>query len=214
MKSEIKSFAHDINNQLQIVSLLMESLVREVKTQTVSKRTLLEIIQKIDLGLSGITSLSKEALVGENLQVSRISNNIEKVLKLCEKYPMEIEFSKYKDPLISFYSSGFERSFLNILKNAKESGSTKIIIELRDKILSIRDNGGGLTNEQISDFKMGKFISTKITGHGIGIASLYDYCDRLGWELELKTVDIQGELNQKGLKISINFSLKSSLKAQ
>ena len=78
--------------------------------------------------------------------------------------------------------------------------------ELRDPYFTILGNGGGLYNRQITNVKLGNISTTKKEGSGIGLSTLYNYCDKLGWALELKTISVPDELNKKGLKVTISLT--------
>ena len=94
---------------------------------------------------------------------------------------------------------------LNLFKNSIEAKADKIMVELRENFLLVKDNGGGVSREQLLAFKAGNFSSTKEGGHGLGLKSLHDFCHRVDWTAEISNFDYLHERNKKGLKIQISF---------
>lgn len=206
MNSDVKVLAHDINNQLQVIRLVVERLINELFKQNTSKKKSVELTRTIEESIGKISSICKEALDGDEPIDMNISKCIQSALEYCNSFEVETDFLKHRDPVVKVTPNAFERILINIFKNSIEASADKIFVELRENLLVVKDNGGGLSSDQFLEFKLGEYTSTKNDGHGLGIQSLYQYCEEMGWELDLSNFDYLHERKKKGLKISITFT--------
>ncbi|MFT6069728.1 MAG: signal transduction histidine kinase [Bacteriovoracaceae bacterium] len=205
MSSDVKILAHDINNQMMVVKLVVGQLIKELFSPKASKQKAVSLSRKLEISLDKIIISCKEAMDGEAIEEVRLSECIQKALLYCESYDVETDFLKQRDPVKEISANAFERVLINLFKNSIETEADKIMIELRENFLLVKDNGGGVTQDQIKDFRSGNFSSTKEEGHGLGLKSLYDFCERVNWKAEITNFDYLHERKKKGLKVQISF---------
>lgn len=205
METDIKILAHDINNQMMVIKMVVNELIKELFSPNASKKSAVQLSRKLEASISKVTTICKEAMEGEEVSEVHLGECIQKALTYCENYPVETEFIKQRDPVKEISASSFERLLINLFKNSIEASADKIMVELRENFLLVKDNGGGLSPEQLLAFKGGDFSSTKDLGHGLGLKSLYDFCQRVNWTAEISNFDYLHERKKKGLKIQISF---------
>jgi len=85
-----------------------------------------------------------------------------------------VQFTSSKPEInIIFDRTQLIRIITNLIKNAKQAGATKIIVEIADNdkevVITIRDNGEGIAPENQDKIFEPKF-TTKTSGMGLGLA--------------------------------------------
>lgn len=208
MDTEVKVLAHDINNQLQLMGMALESLIEELFKPDTSKKKAIDLSRRVESAFGKVAHICKEALSGDAEVDTNVGESIQAALEFCHSYDVETEFLKSRDQFIKMSPTSFERVLVNLFKNAIESRADKIFVELRDSSLSVRDNGGGLSDDQLSEFKRGHFSTTKEKGHALGMSSLHNFCKKMDWKLELSNFEYLHERKKKGLKVFISFPKK------
>jgi signal transduction histidine kinase len=211
MDSEVKILAHDINNQLQVMGMAIESLIVELyRPDTSNKKRAVELSRRLESAFDKVAHICKEALNGDTEVDTNIGESIQEALDFCNSYDVETEFIKSRDQVIKISPTSFERALVNLFKNSIESSADKIFVELRDNSLIVRDNGGGLSKDQLLEFKRGNFSTTKEKGHALGVSSLHNFCKKMDWKLEMSNFEYLHERKKKGLKVIISFPKKLS----
>ena len=73
------------------------------------------------------------------------------------------------DGLLTADCSQLEQVLINLVKNAYESGATKVEVSVSDGEIRIRDNGGGMSPD-VLEHAFIPFFTTKPAGTGIGLS--------------------------------------------
>lgn len=203
MESQIKILAHDINNKLHLVTLLIDSIVKEFKKSNTENA--MDLYSKVKTELTTLSGICKSTLFDEKPVVFSLHELIEETSTFCEQYKVNLEFVSLKRPEVEVLPIFFKRAMANIIKNSIEAGSTHIIIELRDSQVSISDNGGGIPKDQMSDIKSGKINSTKTEGSGLGLITVVEFCQKLNWILSIENYNYVHGFKKTGLRITMKF---------
>lgn len=192
-----KVFAHSIKNQLVTIRMLSESLEKSLKNDHGSNETVKEIsticnetIEKLDT----LWDMSKPLRL--HLKLTNVGEFFEKrILKrihIKEGIKLNLDNSNTFPALID--RDTFEEAAVNIIQNAIESldncneGSIDISFEVEMKwgIVNIKDNGRGISKENLSKI-FTPFFSTKPTtsNWGIGLSFCKNAIEALGGEIQV-----------------------------
>jgi len=98
----------------------------------------------------------------------------EKVIELISFEKIEVELKVIKDVTILNYKNEYKQVLLNLLTNAKDvllerkTKQPKIIIKVNATAVSVSDNGGGISTENMEKI-FEPYFTTKERGMGIGL---------------------------------------------
>jgi signal transduction histidine kinase len=188
--------AHEIKNPLNSISMAIQ-----LAKQKGLSEDLLKIIEgeanRLNSIVQRFSSVSKgiEAHLEEVDLTKVVSDVITDAKGLATAYGVKIEFNangfsqKVKtDPLL------LKQALFNIIKNAieafegvfREEKGVKVNLkkEKRKVIISIEDNGSGMTDEEVKR-AFDLFYSTKSQGMGLGLSVVRRIMDALGGEVRL-----------------------------
>lgn len=177
-------FAHEIRNPL--TSIVGFTQVLEKDEAIMSNPNLQHYISIIKDESNKIESLIQELLnlanshtYFENLSIIDVKSSIDKIINLFE-YQLEDKQIQFKieassdSIFITGNENGFERSMINIIKNAidsiKQDGEVyiKAFTENGTVIIDIIDTGPGIPEESLENIFY-PFYTTKEDGTGIGL---------------------------------------------
>ena len=189
-KKVIRVIAHELNNSLAPISSLAHSgqilsrsspeaaqLVRVFATIEERARHLAGFIE----GYSQFAKLPQPRLVPVSWDV------------LLERLRAVVAFTLVDPPpqrTASFDTAQMEQALINLLKNARESGSKPEDIELcvalaaRGFIIEVRDRGPGFTTAALENALV-PFYSTKDTGTGLGLTLCREIVEAHGGRLRI-----------------------------
>lgn len=198
----IRGLSHDVRTPLAKISWeLSKENKEDIDTQNIKDQVL-----KISNILEGLNlTLSLSNIDKENFKLESPLKVIRKLIvdKLNENPGREIIFeSKLKDQNIKINMDAnlFYRMLENILKNALIYTEGKIQVKISDDnsnlLISILDEGGGISENSIEKIK--KDDLTNITRHGLGI-----FISKQIAELHDGTFTIKNK--DKGLEVSFIF---------
>ncbi|PIP95412.1 MAG: hypothetical protein COW00_12980 [Bdellovibrio sp. CG12_big_fil_rev_8_21_14_0_65_39_13] len=185
MNDTVASFAHDLRNKVNIVianlelfEKKMESGLAWIDTKTYfekSTKTLLTLTEFLD------------DMVNHHIEVEVSLNDL--IIKAIETFkmsPLFIDYQVIASPIVTVNKVHIDRVISNIIQNSIEQNATSLQIILRKNSISFHDNGGGINSEVLLKIKSGSKASTKTQGHGLGLFSLKDLCEKHHWKLELQ----------------------------
>lgn len=162
------SFLHDLRNELQLLKLLIDKL-------DVMNEATFKINSVIDSIVSKCMNTSSDLKTGDS------AFNVNTVIELmCSYYP-NIIFEKELNEKISCIAnkSKFHDVLINLIKNAKEAGATKVKFETKFKSLIVSDNGA-CTMEIVEKLNNSNVFTTKEDGSGLGSQCVRKFCERNG----------------------------------
>ncbi|MDE6023674.1 MAG: PAS domain-containing protein, partial [Muribaculaceae bacterium] len=184
MKAERKSYekvirmmAHEVNNSLAGIISVMETSAEEVSDPDLSEAIVACKNRCVDMG-AFITKFASAVKIPEP---SRVNTDLTTLLKssqplfdsicttagakLTMNLPEEAT-SVFIDPVL------IEQAITNIVKNAAESagegGEVTIDLGAPGTILTITDNGAGISQDA-AEMLFTPFFTTKKSGHGLGL---------------------------------------------
>lgn len=179
-KNAIRLISHELNNSLAPVSSLANS-ARKILASQQHLESLPDIIDTIAQRVKKLNAFLREYAEFARLPAPKIvpyslTAFLEGLLKICpfnlaNKLPTD-EISLWCIPLDV---AQMEQVFINIYKNAIESGSDKNHIDLSINldnerlIFVISDAGGGMNEQQLQQALL-PFYTTKSSGSGLGLS--------------------------------------------
>ena len=203
-KRVIRLISHELNNSLAPISS-MTSSAKKILDQPEHQDMLPEILDTIERRAQRLFEFTRQYARLARLPSARkqpvfLSEFLSDIEKVCE---VAVESDIQTDTL-SMDSGQIEQVLINLLKNARESGSSEDEIKLsvrqiRDNIqFDVTDRGDGLGAEQIAQALM-PFYTTKRKGTGIGLPLCNEIITGHGGRLKIA--------NREGGGVRVIFSI-------
>lgn len=211
--------AHEINQPLNTISLIVDNIVYSMDNQTITETYLKNKINKIFDNITRVRKIidhvrtfsrDQEDFMHENFNINTsIQNSIFMVTEQFSHKGIEIKFMPDKNlPDLKGNVYRFEQVILNMLINAKDaieerernhSDEFRKQIELSSNFLGklirieIKDTGIGIPPEVIDKVLL-PFYTTKAPGQGtgLGLSISYGIIKELDGEIELQSTPGQG----------------------
>jgi len=178
----VRTLAHEVRNPLNNITLSVEQLQQD-KSLNDSSDLYLDIIQRNSMRISGLISellntsrpgeVVPERMVLQSILDEVIASSIDRIT--LKRIQLQLN---YPDTEISVMADGekLKLALLNIVINAieaMEEGKGKLFVELvqlpKMAVLTIRDNGSGISEENISRL-FEPYFTQKRNGMGLGLA--------------------------------------------
>ncbi len=189
-------FIHDLKNFVSTLSLLSQNAEEHIGNplfQQEALKTLKLIVSKMNGMVSNLTELSR----GIQINPARISINevVEETLSAFNGHvPVKVEKDLEDIPQINADGEQLQKVFLNLLLNAIEASPAgesdkKVVVHTfarnGDVILSVADQGCGMSKEFIRTALFKPFRSSKSNGLGIGLFQCKKIVDAHSGTLEV-----------------------------
>lgn len=203
-KQVIRLISHELNNSLAPISSLTSSAKKILKQQE-NLDMLPDMLDTIERRAQRLFEFTRQyarlaRLPAARKQAVRIDEFLRDIEKICDvKVSSDVQAET-----VSMDSAQIEQVLINVLKNAKESGSTEEEINLRvrqcgDEIqFEVTDRGDGLGGEQLSHAML-PFYTTKKSGTGIGLPLCNEIITGHGGRLRIA--------NRKGGGVQVLFDI-------
>jgi len=199
-----KEIIHELNIPLSTIEANIMLIKRSNRDQKLIKR--LNRIENASLRLKRlyselVYSIKKEIQIIEKEEFELIGLITERVneLRILNRNPFELNLSPHT---IRVDRIGFEKMLDNILINAMKYSSKEspIIINLKDNILTIKDNGIGIDETELIRIYERYYQSDRNSyGEGIGLALVKSYCDSEKIKIKISS--------KKGVGTTVSFDL-------
>lgn len=190
-----KQLAHDIRSPLSALDVCMDV---NTNFDDEIKRITKEAIKRIhDISNNLLNSSREENKLAKNHQVCTILSSIvsEKRVQFSNDERVNIEFIPKKEDISSFakvYSSEFKTIISNLLNNSVEArrlSSINVNVSIssneQNVIISIEDNGFGISKNDIPFIFNKGYTSKKINGNGLGLYHARECIRKLGGDIEV-----------------------------
>jgi nitrogen fixation/metabolism regulation signal transduction histidine kinase len=196
----LAQITHEVRNPLNALSLNAELLSDELGQLDPDRKT--EAWELLDIVSNEIERLTQ--VTGHYLQLARrprprleatdLAPLLQDVGRLiaAELDRADVSFSIQAQPMKPQLADGnqIRQALLNVVRNAVEAGATTLKLELLreagDVLLTLKDNGPGMTAEEI-DRATDPFFSTKATGTGLGLAITRQILEDHGGQLRVES---------------------------
>lgn len=193
------SVSHEIRNPLTVTSGFLQ-LLNKSKTISPEEKQYVELslleLQRAEKIVSDYLSFAKPQ--SDNMVISNMRDEAEYTKKIIMPYAamhkVEVDF-KFNNSLNKIYDRNqIQQCLINLYKNGieamKENGGGTLIIDISEAkkniVISIRDNGVGMTKEEIS--RLGKpYYSTKEEGTGLGMLMVYSTINKVKGSIEVES---------------------------
>lgn len=201
--------AHELNNPINNISLILESLIEDGETMSRSERVELyqEAMDQIDRASETVKNLLEFSRASHpKMEMVDLEELVDKTARLVnnELQLNHIKFSKEiigDLPSISVDRSGIQQVLLNLFINSiqamPQGGMLKVITRLQDTLKEVRmdveDTGEGIPANQLSNI-FDPFFTTKKEGEGtgLGLSVSYSIIKKHGGRIEVKSTPGQG----------------------
>lgn len=207
----VRTLAHEVRNPLNNINLSVEHLRDEIKDNE-NCILYMGIIQRNSTRIGGLITellnssrpaeMKREPQILQSILDESISDAIDRLtlqgINMQIKYPDE-------PVIVSVDKDKLKLAFSNIIVNATEAisgpgGLISIVVESNDKYnsVTIRDNGCGITEENISRL-FEPYFTSKRNGMGLGLASTLNII-----QSNKATIDVKSEVNV-GTAFTVTF---------
>ncbi|MBD1362357.1 PAS domain S-box protein [Mucilaginibacter sp. ZT4R22] len=198
----IRMMAHEVNNTIGPVNSILQSALRTDslwQTQTDGQlNNALQVAfdrnQNLNHFMRNFADLVK--LPPANKKQTDLNLLLKAVIELmqikAQGKNVQLLFNPGPKPcIIAADVQQLEQALINIVKNAIEAIETEGVvnfdIEVKKRLLTITDNGKGITDEESAQL-FSPFFSTKKDGQGIGLTLVREIMLNHGYEFSLKTI--------------------------
>ncbi|MBK8256177.1 MAG: ATP-binding protein [Polyangiaceae bacterium] len=208
----LPSVLHEVRNPLASVSLLLEVLIEEGFATEIQRdlSTILQEIRRIGLCLEGLTGMHRDLTSPTNEPLDSALRDACQLLQYSAAgRGVRLNCDVAAMPNLPLRASVLRGIAFNLLRNAIDacSNNGNVLLEgtfdtVQQKLfISVRDNGGGMTPEQIERcFDL--FFTTKEHGSGVGLPICKHVVERAGG-----SVSIQSSPG-KGTRVSVEIPTK------
>ncbi|MEO7212600.1 ATP-binding protein [Mucilaginibacter sp.] len=210
----IRMMAHEVNNTIGPVNSILQSALRTDslwQTQTDGQlNNALQVAfdrnQNLNHFMRNFADLVK--LPPANKKQTDLNLLLKAVIELMQIKALgkNVQLIFNPDPkprIISADVEQLEQALINIVKNAIEAieagGEVSFNVDAKKRLLTITDNGKGITDEESAQL-FSPFFSTKKDGQGIGLTLVREIMLNHGYEFSLKTI------GERRTVFSINFN--------
>jgi two-component system nitrogen regulation sensor histidine kinase NtrY len=198
----IRMMAHEVNNTVGPVnSILNLALDSPDLWQSENKASLKNAIrvavernQNLNLFMRNFADLVKLSPVSKlSVDLAMLILSVADLMQIkAGQHHIKFEFDLPASPFYVMADAlQMEQVLINVLKNAMEAiqehGTIGFILDPRQKKLTVRDNGKGISPE-LSEQLFSPFFSTKKDGQGIGLTLVREILVNHGFGLSLETV--------------------------
>ena len=163
----IRVLTHEIMNSLTPIISISETLIHEKQGSTAEGKVneaFAVINRRCHSLLDFVESYRQltriKAPERTTFPVSELFNHI------AGLYP---QVQTYGEGLLTADHAQLEQVLINLIKNAYESGATKVEVSASDSVIRVKDNGSGMSPD-ILEHAFIPFFTTKPTGTGIGLS--------------------------------------------
>lgn len=192
--------AHDIRSPLAVLNSVVEQYKQSGKLDVETVTSVCRRISKIanDLIVQHNPSDKHQSVVLPYLVLKEVVN--EKYY-LAEQFSCQLSLSVSDEAKSVFCQASaleLSRVLSNLINNAMEAmkGSGHVVMDLRCEesviVLSVQDNGAGMSERTKADILSGQVVSTKSRGTGIGLRSAIEYIQSVTGDLSIHTQLGQG----------------------
>jgi nitrogen fixation/metabolism regulation signal transduction histidine kinase len=206
-KQVIRLISHELNNSLAPISSMTGS-ARKILKQQENLDMLPDMLDTIERRAQRLFEFTRQyarlaRLPAARKQAVNLAEFLSDIERICEVNTC----SDFQTDTLSMDSTQIEQVLINIVKNAKESGSEPDQIKLsvrqdQNEIqFEVTDRGNGLGTEQLSQAML-PFYTTKKTGTGIGLPLCNEIITGHGGRLRIG--------NRKGGGVRVLFSIPMS----
>tara|TARA_B110000238_G_C16107479_1_gene431164 strand:+ start:203 stop:1462 length:1260 start_codon:yes stop_codon:yes gene_type:complete len=206
-KQVIRLISHELNNSLAPISSLTNS-AKKVLASNQNQHMLPEMLDTISRRSAHLHQFIEQyahfaRLPQPNKSAVELRPFIQTITQLCDVETV----TRFEANTLLCDTAQIEQVLINLIKNAKESGSnlSRIVLGVYQKAdhmtFEVTDQGKGMTEPQLLQALL-PFYTTKSEGTGVGLALCNEIVIAHGGKLKLE--------NQKdgGLKVAFSLSLK------
>ncbi|OZM56306.1 hypothetical protein CIB95_12895 [Lottiidibacillus patelloidae] len=209
------AFAHEIRNPLTTVRGFVQYLNEGENHKNLKDHApiILEELDRTNKIITDYLSLAKPSKVSyETLNLTDLAENTIRLLQPIASYKsvnLSVTNKSNQDVFINSDKNFLQQCIINIVKNAIEAVDEKgtVIVEIMrendNAIVEIKDNGEGLTKEQLKKIGL-PFYTTKSKGTGLGTMVTNRLIEQLGGSIKYKSVKNNGTVVQISLPIVIS----------
>ncbi|MEZ4814827.1 MAG: HAMP domain-containing sensor histidine kinase [Bdellovibrionota bacterium] len=201
-EATLSQMAHELKTPLAVIRAGTESLLLEVKEDSV-KQQLEEIVHEVDrlsetigsfLNWSRFQQTEPARLEKHELLLGEIAREISASLE--HLYPNRIKLNQTGNFALQAHRPHLEQVIQNIILNALKYSTDFVEVNVHDAVFSVKDRGEGIPEKVLQ--RVGEPFNSSASGTGLGLAWVKTLCDRNSWQFIL-------ESSAEGTVIEIHF---------
>lgn len=187
---------HDLKNQVSGLALLLDNAVEHIDNPEF-QQDMLETIGNTVVNMKSLIARLKGLKDKPQLAIATVSLRkiIEDAAEICGG---KVDIAGPKGVMVAVDEEEIYKVLVNLLVNAKEAtndGSTIYVsysVEQPMCLVSVRDNGCGMSPEFIQDKLFKPFVTTKKHGFGIGLYQCQQIIEEHGGEIRVESREKKG----------------------
>jgi putative PEP-CTERM system histidine kinase len=192
---------HDLKNSVSMLLMLLqnyESNMESLEFQKSAMTTIDGAVRRMQVVMEKLRSGQEEAFKITDCNLNEILLNIESRLDLNNRNGLKYSKTLAENPIVACDLDKLQEVVRNLVINALEAmpdgGSLSMkTAEDRDRIvLTVTDNGIGMTSEFISNRLFKPFATTKQKGLGIGLFQSKEWIEKMNGKILVKSVPLKG----------------------
>ena len=203
--------AHDLKNMLGVI-VSASGLIKSGIKEGVASDEILEINGMIADSATKTMHITRELLTLASVRQQEIrplpvnmqcvvADSITRLKAMINEYNATLKFPD-EWPDVLGYEAWLEEVWINYISNAMKYGGKPPVIEIGYSLLDekmvkcwIKDNGNGLTEEQIGllFYKFARLDTLRAEGHGLGLSIVKRIIEKLNGEIGVESKNIPGE---------------------
>ncbi len=203
-KEMAKQVAHEIKNPLTPMKLSIQQLVttyndKSDKFDKFFTKVTTMLLNQIETLKNIATEFSNFARMPRlKLENVNCNHTIAQALNLFTDEEVDVKFeTDITNCTVNADAEQFRRTLVNLIRNSKQAGATKIILTLTEDetnyILKIADNGKGIKKEYLDKIFEPNF-TTKQEGMGLGLSMAKRYFNNTGGKIEIESTNPNGTI--------------------
>jgi signal transduction histidine kinase len=210
--------AHDIRSPVSALEMVKNSM-KKAMLNVCECKNCVSISDQYDL-----LTLSSEAIRNIAEDILAEKKRLAKAESVDQAIQKTLAFAKSNHPHINISAvisddsrnvsvNHLTRVLTNIVNNAAEASEhgKSVMVRAERSLeylkISVKDEGKGIPFNILEEMKLGRSISTKQNGNGIGFSSMINWAKDEGYELDIQSVFAAGESSGTDITIKIPSSL-------
>ncbi|GAB6066107.1 PAS domain-containing sensor histidine kinase [Aquifex pyrophilus] len=180
----VKRIAHEIKNPLTPIKLNLERIGKLLERDN-GKERIKEVLPLIIKEVDRINNLVNQFRhLGQEKKVKPERIKLEELVKEVSRLYTGVDIKVKGEKEVYGDRNLLKEVFYNLINNSVENGASLIIVEINSEKLIYRDNGKGISPDELKHI-FEPFFSKNPKGFGIGMSIVKKVIEEHGWEVKV-----------------------------